>query len=49
MKHLFQNDYLFSANFGKLDALVNCAGIGVAFKTYNFNKQQAHKIEDFIK
>merc|ERR1712226_799423 len=37
------------ANFGKLDALVNCAGIGVAFKTYNFNKQQAHKIEDFIK
>ena len=49
MTHLFSHDNLFSANFGKLDALVNCAGIGVAFKTYNFNKQQAHKIEDFIK
>lgn len=35
--------------FGKLDAAVNCAGIGVAFKTYNFNKALPHKLEDFSK
>ena len=35
--------------FGKLDAVVNCAGIGVAFKTYNFNKGKAHQQEDFNK
>merc|ERR1712142_642987 len=34
-------------SFGKLDAAVNCAGIGVAFKTYNFNKNRAHQLEDF--
>ena len=34
--------------FGRLDAAVNCAGIGVAFKTYNFNKKKAHKLEEFI-
>lgn len=33
--------------FGKLDVAVNCAGIGVAFKTYNFNKKLPHKLEDF--
>ena len=33
--------------FGRLDVLVNCAGIGVAFKTYNFNKKVPHKLEDF--
>ncbi len=33
--------------FGKLTAVVNCAGIGVAFKTYNFNKGRAHSLEDF--
>jgi 3-hydroxyacyl-CoA dehydrogenase/3-hydroxy-2-methylbutyryl-CoA dehydrogenase len=26
--------------FGKLDITCNCAGIGVAFKTYNFNKNK---------
>ena len=26
--------------FGKLDMTVNCAGIGVAFKVYNFNKHR---------
>lgn len=36
-------------NFGKLDVTVNCAGIGVAFKTYNFNKKVPHKLEDFTK
>ncbi|XP_049790670.1 3-hydroxyacyl-CoA dehydrogenase type-2-like [Schistocerca nitens] len=35
--------------FGRLDVLVNCAGIGVAFRTYNFNKKLAHKLEDFTK
>lgn len=37
------------ANFGRLDATVNCAGIGVAFKVYNFNKDKAHLQEDFVK
>merc|ERR1712130_833081 len=35
--------------FGRLDAVVNCAGIGVAFKVYNFNKDKAYTQEDFIK
>ena len=35
--------------FGRLDATVNCAGIGVAFKVYNFNKNRAHTLEDFHK
>jgi len=37
------------AKFGRLDATVNCAGIGVAFKVYNFNKNRAHTLEDFAK
>jgi len=37
------------ATFGRLDATVNCAGIGVAFKVYNFNKDKAHLQEDFVK
>ena len=35
--------------FGRLDATINCAGIGVAFKVYNFNKNKAHSLEDFVK
>jgi len=35
--------------FGRLDAAINCAGIGIAFKTYNFNKNRAHSLEDFVK
>jgi len=35
--------------FGKLDIAVNCAGIGVAFKVYNFNKSLPHRLEDFSK
>eukprot|EP00088_Acartia_fossae_P050888 TRINITY_DN570_c0_g1_i1.p1 TRINITY_DN570_c0_g1~~TRINITY_DN570_c0_g1_i1.p1 ORF type:complete len:256 (-),score=68.95 TRINITY_DN570_c0_g1_i1:258-1025(-) len=35
--------------FGRLDAVVNCAGIGVAFKTYNYNKNTSHRLEDFAK
>lgn len=32
--------------FGRLDLSV-CAGTAVAFKTYNFNKNLPHKLEDF--
>ncbi|KAF6207164.1 hypothetical protein GE061_018403 [Apolygus lucorum] len=35
--------------FGRLDVAVSCAGIGVAFKTYNFNKNLPHKLEDFTR
>lgn len=35
--------------FGKLNHVINCAGIGVAFKTYNFNKNLPHALEDFSK
>lgn len=35
--------------FGRLDVAVNCAGIAVAVKTYNFNKNIAHKLDDFAK
>ncbi|KAH8267264.1 hypothetical protein KR026_010453, partial [Drosophila bipectinata] len=33
--------------FGRLDLTVNCAGTATAVKTYNFNKNVAHKLEDF--
>ncbi|KAF2880878.1 hypothetical protein ILUMI_25294 [Ignelater luminosus] len=33
--------------FGQLNNVINCAGVGVAFKTYNFNKKLAHSLEDF--
>ena len=39
----------FQETFGRLDATVNCAGIGVAFKVYNFNKERAHSLEDFAR
>jgi 3-hydroxyacyl-CoA dehydrogenase/3-hydroxy-2-methylbutyryl-CoA dehydrogenase len=35
--------------FGKLSVAVNCAGIGIAFKTYNFNKKTPHVLQDFTK
>lgn len=38
---------LTKKKFGRLDNTVNCAGIGVAYKTYNFNKKLAHSLEDF--
>ncbi|CAG9864406.1 unnamed protein product [Phyllotreta striolata] len=40
---------LVKEKFGRLDNVVNCAGIGVAFKTYNFNKKTAHSLDDFTK
>jgi 3-hydroxyacyl-CoA dehydrogenase/3-hydroxy-2-methylbutyryl-CoA dehydrogenase len=35
--------------FGQLNVAVNCAGIGVAYKTYNFNKKSPHALQDFTK
>lgn len=35
--------------FGKLNNVVNCAGIGVAFKVYNFKKNLPHSLDDFAK
>ncbi|XP_050422810.1 3-hydroxyacyl-CoA dehydrogenase type-2-like [Adelges cooleyi] len=32
---------------GKLNLIVNCAGISVARKTYNFNKGSAHELQEF--
>ncbi|XP_076338961.1 hydroxysteroid 17-beta dehydrogenase 10 [Tachypleus tridentatus] len=40
---------LVKDKFGKLDVAVNCAGIGVAFKIYNFKKDLPHSLEDFKK
>lgn len=37
------------SKFGKLDAVVNCAGTGVAYRTYNFNKDHPHVLDDFIR
>lgn len=33
---------------GKLDLIVNCAGISAARKVYNFNKGSAHELQEFI-
>ncbi|KAI3387881.1 hypothetical protein SNEBB_008598 [Seison nebaliae] len=33
--------------FGGLDVAVNCAGIAVAFRTYNMKKKSIHTLEDF--
>jgi 3-hydroxyacyl-CoA dehydrogenase/3-hydroxy-2-methylbutyryl-CoA dehydrogenase len=35
--------------FGGLQVAVNCAGIAVAIKTYNFNKKTPHNLEAFSK
>ncbi|XP_047364367.1 3-hydroxyacyl-CoA dehydrogenase type-2-like [Vespa velutina] len=33
--------------FGKLTAVVNAAGVAIAYKTYNFNKNKPHEYYDF--
>lgn len=38
---------LIVKKFGKLDAVVNAAGVAVAFKTYNSLKNTCHSMEDF--
>ncbi|XP_028923263.1 3-hydroxyacyl-CoA dehydrogenase type-2 [Ornithorhynchus anatinus] len=35
--------------FGRVDIAVNCAGIAVAIKTYNHQKNRAHPLEEFQK
>uniref|UniRef100_A0A4X2M161 3-hydroxyacyl-CoA dehydrogenase type-2 n=1 Tax=Vombatus ursinus TaxID=29139 RepID=A0A4X2M161_VOMUR len=35
--------------FGRVDIAVNCAGVAVAAKTYNFKNSQAHSLEAFQK
>lgn len=37
------------SKFGRLDVAVNCAGTSCAFQTYNFNKNQPHTLEDFVR
>ncbi|KAL7643891.1 UNVERIFIED_CONTAM: hypothetical protein RMT77_005900 [Armadillidium vulgare] len=36
------------SEFGKLDVLVNCAGIGIAKKTYNPKRKEIHPLKDFV-
>ncbi|XP_053971372.1 3-hydroxyacyl-CoA dehydrogenase type-2 [Hylaeus volcanicus] len=38
---------LTKKNFGKLNVLVNAAGVACAYKAYNFGKQRPHLLEDF--
>ncbi|KAM9250204.1 3-hydroxyacyl-CoA dehydrogenase type-2 [Cariama cristata] len=40
---------LTQKEFGRLDLTVNCAGIGIAVKTYNSKKDKVHELEDFQK
>lgn len=38
---------LVKKTFGKLELAVNCAGVGIAVKTYNAKKDKVHELEDF--
>jgi len=38
---------LAKTKFGSLNVLVNCAGIGIAERTYNFRKKSLHSLESF--
>ncbi len=40
---------LAKSKFGRLNVLVNCAGIAVAYRTYNINKKTCHTLQDFQK
>lgn len=35
------------SRFGRIDALVNCAGVGIAFFVYNPLKERSHSFRDF--
>uniref|UniRef100_T1IYZ4 3-hydroxyacyl-CoA dehydrogenase type-2 n=1 Tax=Strigamia maritima TaxID=126957 RepID=T1IYZ4_STRMM len=35
------------SKFGRIDAVVNCAGIGVACKTYDFKRKVPHSLADY--
>ena len=34
-------------NFGRLDAVINCAGIGMARKVYDFKRNLSHPLDEF--
>lgn len=38
---------LIKSSFGRLDVGINCAGIGVAIKAYNFKKDKPHPLDEF--
>ncbi|XP_016300445.1 3-hydroxyacyl-CoA dehydrogenase type-2-like [Sinocyclocheilus anshuiensis] len=40
---------LAKEKYGKVDLAVNCAGIAVAVKTYNFKKDLPHSLEGFTR
>ena len=33
--------------FGRLDAVINCAGIGIAKRTYDFRRKISHPLDEF--
>ncbi len=35
------------STIGNINMLVNCAGVGVAFRVFNFNKKRVHLLEDY--
>lgn len=35
------------SKFGKIDAIINCAGVGIAFRVFNFNRNAPHALKDF--
>lgn len=37
------------SSFGKLDAVVNCAGIAFAFRLYNSNKRKMAELDRYKK
>lgn len=37
------------AKYGKLNTVINCAGIGNAYLIYNFNKNLPRRLDDFTK
>ena len=38
---------LTKASFGRLDFVVNCAGIGLGCQTYDFETDTAHSLDEF--
>lgn len=40
---------LTKEKFGKLDNIINCAGIALSHQTYNFKEKLPHDLEEFRK
>lgn len=36
-----------ASTFGKMDAMINCAGVGAGFKLYDFKKDKPHSLKSF--